>query len=96
MWIVLVGIMIFFMFVFFKSSFQNLAEEVKNLNFLLAQLPPVLLELLATEVFGHIICRQVRLIWHPHSIKPAEGHHQGFPLQSCSIKVVPGVRNKNL
>ena len=31
MWIVLVGIMIFFMFVFFKSSFQNLVEEfLKN------------------------------------------------------------------
>lgn len=57
--------------------------------------PPVLLELLSAEVFGHIIRRQVRLIRHPHPIKPAEGAHQGFPLQSGPIKVVPG-RNVNL
>ena len=59
------------------------------------QLPSVLLELLPTEVFGHVIRGQVRLIWHSHSIKPAEGHHQRFPLQSCPIKVVPG-GNMNL
>ena len=60
----------------------------RNIHF--QQLPPVLLELLSAEVFGHIICRQVCLIRHPHPIKPAEGHHQRFPLQSCPIKVVPG------
>ena len=51
--------------------------------------PPVLLELLSAEVFGHIIRWQVCLIRHPHPIKSAEGHHQGFPLESCPIKVVP-------
>ena len=86
-----VGIIIFFMFVFFNSSFQNLRGKVQEYNIFFEQsLPSILLELLPTEVFGHIIRRQVRLIWHSHPIKSAEGHHQGFTLQSCSIKVVPG------
>lgn len=59
----------------------------RNIHF--QQLPPVLLELLSAEVFGHIIRWQVCLIRHPHPIKSAEGHHQGFPLESCPIKVVP-------
>ena len=53
-------------------------------------LPFVFLELLPTEVFGHVIRRQVGLVRHPHPVKPAEGDHQGLALEGCAVQVVPG------
>ena len=92
MWIVLVGSMIFFMLVFFRSSFQNLGKKVLSRQLIpcATSLPFVFLELLPTEVFGHVIRRQVGLVRHPHPVKPAEGDHQGLALEGCAVQVVPG------